>query len=241
MVSLSRLAPIVRVSTPLFAMALNAPTSSSKPAAVAVTAYIRRTWQTLTRSHRNLAAAAVDSKSPPLPDGRWPVYVAPNEDIERLESRLRVEMSPADFDRIILKPLPREPGAIRVHGLLYLPRPYVVPGGRFNEMYAGGLQTSTHRSGDQWDAPFGWAPLEWIAVQGMRRYGYDADADRVSKRFTSLVEDMFRKHGTILEKYDVVNRNTDPAGELRFGYTTDEAGFGWTNAVYTALLDGERR
>jgi len=46
---------------------------------------------------------------------------------------------------------------------------------------AGGLQTSTHRTGDQWDAPFGWAPLQWIAVEGMRRYGYRADAERIEE------------------------------------------------------------
>src|SRR5262249_17304533 len=45
----------------------------------------------------------------------------------------------------------------------------------------GGLRTSTNRSGDQWDAPFGWAPLEWIAVEGLRRYGYTEDANRIAR------------------------------------------------------------
>src|SRR5215470_4239665 len=36
----------------------------------------------------------------------------------------------------------------------------------------GGLQTSTSQTGNQWDAPFGWAPLQIIAVKGLRRYGY---------------------------------------------------------------------
>src|SRR5262249_39918916 len=44
----------------------------------------------------------------------------------------------------------------------------------------GGLQTSTFNSGDQWDAPFGWAPLQWIAVEGLRRYGFNDDAKRIS-------------------------------------------------------------
>ena len=485
--------------------------------------YVQRTWRQLTRSHKNLALAAVDPKFKPLPDGRWPVYVPPAEDIGRLQSSLREQMSPADFDKIALRPLPADLLAIRRPGLLYLPASYVVPGGRFNEMYGwdsffiqmgllrdgevvlakdmadnvlyeirnygkilnanrayyltrsqppfltemllavyrrthdrsylenavdaiekyyrfwntephltpqtglsryfdtgegpapevvaseldkhgrsdyerirdyfrahnpvdfdvteaydrakdqltpffykndrsmresgfdpssrfgafgaetinfnpvclnsllylmeietaeimdilgqtnlagtwraraeararavnrlmwdgseglyfdydfvhqrvrrypflttfyplwaglaskeqaarvvgnlklferpGGLQTSTHRSGDQWDAPFGWAPLEWIAVQGLRRYGYQQDADRISKKFISLVQDVFDRKGTMLEKYDVVNRRADPASELQFGYTTNEAGFGWTNAVFTALLDGLR-
>ncbi len=102
---------------------------------------------------------------------------------------------------------------------------------------AGGLQTSEFRSGDQWDAPLGWAPLQWIAVQGLRRYGYKADADRIAKRFLTMVEQEFRRHHYLEEKYDVVRRSDDVDGGLRYGYHTNEAGFGWTNAVFTALLD----
>jgi len=101
----------------------------------------------------------------------------------------------------------------------------------------GGLQTSAYQSGDQWDAPFGWAPLQWIAVEGLRRYGYNRDADRVSLEFLSLVLQEYRKHGAILEKYDVVRRASDLTGEIHFGYRSNEAGFGWTNAVFMALLD----
>jgi len=101
----------------------------------------------------------------------------------------------------------------------------------------GGLETSTNQSGSQWDAPFGWAPLELIAVDGLRRYGYNRDADRISKEFLSLVLDQYRKTGTIVEKYDVVSRTTELQGEIQFGYRTNEAGFGWTNAAFTALLD----
>jgi len=102
---------------------------------------------------------------------------------------------------------------------------------------AGGLQASEFRSGDQWDAPFGWAPLQWIAVQGLRRYGYDQDAERISKRFLTLVQDEYVQHGNLEEKYDVVRRSDDVKGGLRYGYRSNEAGFGWTNAVFTALLD----
>jgi alpha,alpha-trehalase len=102
---------------------------------------------------------------------------------------------------------------------------------------AGGLQTSGYQSGDQWDAPFGWAPLQWIAVQGLRRYGYGDAADRISKRFWSMVQQEFVRHGTIVEKYDVVRRAAEVGRRLRFGYRSNEAGFGWTNAVFTALYD----
>jgi alpha,alpha-trehalase len=102
---------------------------------------------------------------------------------------------------------------------------------------AGGLQTSTSQTGDQWDAPFGWAPLQWIAVQGLRRYGYQADADRISKRFLTMVASEFDKHGAIMEKYDMVQARPDFGHEILFGYRTNEAGFGWTNSVYAALFD----
>jgi alpha,alpha-trehalase len=101
----------------------------------------------------------------------------------------------------------------------------------------GGLQTSTKRSGDQWDAPFGWAPTEWIAVQGLRRYGYNAEADRISHKFLSMIEQQYERTGTIVEKYDVARRSIELSREIHFGYSTDEVGFGWTNAVFESLSD----
>ena len=481
--------------------------------------YIRKMWAVLTRSNRNLAIAAVDPKFKPLPNGRWPVYVPANGDARSIEGELRREMAAGDFEKIALRKLPTDPATITEQGLLYLPRPYVVPGGRFNEMYGwdsyfiqlgllrdndvalakdmadnflfeirnygkilnanrtyyltrsqppfltqmllgvfernkdrkwlsdampavesyyrfwtsaphltpetglsryydlgegpapesvsaerdaqglthydrvkeyyltnkvdaydvseffdakrniltdlfykgdrsmresgfdpsnrfgpfsvdiihydpvclnsllyvmelqtaeilkildkngeaavwrdraskrageidglmwdaqdglyydynfahkvvrrypflttfyplwvglasqaqaaaveknlpkferpGGLTTSTYESGNQWDLPFGWAPLEMIAVEGLRRYGFNADADRISEEFLSLVRDEYRKVGFIVEKYDVVRRSVD-SGSIRFGYQSNQAGFGWTNAVYTRLLD----
>src|SRR5437660_6981827 len=61
----------------------------------------------------------------------------------------------------------------------------------------GGVLTSTQTTGSQWDAPYGWAPLQLMAVDGLRRYGYDADADRLATKFVSLVVDDFDAHGTI--------------------------------------------
>lgn len=480
--------------------------------------YIQRTWRVLTRTHAGLYAAADDPKSPPLADGRRAVYVAREENPAEISDRLQTQMPPADFQKIELLTLPAEPDEIRTHGLLYLPEPWVVPGGRFNEMYGwdsffiqmgllrdgqislaknladnalyevryygkvlnanrtyyltrsqppflaamvlavyrrtrdrqwlenslpaleqyysfwtapphftpetglaryfdtgsgpspevlsseknadgvddydlirdyyrthqvtdydvseyydrvhdrltplfykgdrsmresgfdpsnrfgpfsvdiihcnsvclnsllclmetqigeirvllghpegvwkqraieraarinelmwdataglyfdyefvhrrrrsypflttfypllagiatqeqaaavvgnlprferpGGLQTSEVRSGDQWDAPFGWAPLQWIAVEGLRRYGYNSDANRITDAFLSMVVQEYRKTGDLEEKYDVVQRSADVAAGLHYGYHSNEAGFGWTNAAFTALLD----
>jgi alpha,alpha-trehalase len=101
----------------------------------------------------------------------------------------------------------------------------------------GGLQTSTNVSGNQWDAPFAWAPLEMIAVQGLRRYGYRTEADRITGEFLSLVLNQYRESGIIVEKYDAVRRTSRVSGNIHFGYSSNEAGFGWTNAAFTALLD----
>jgi alpha,alpha-trehalase len=101
----------------------------------------------------------------------------------------------------------------------------------------GGLQTSTYASGNQWDAPFGWAPIEMIAVEGLRRYGYDAEANRITREFLSLVLEQYQQSGIIVEKYDVVRRTSRVSGDIHFGYSSNEAGFGWTNGAFTRLLD----
>ncbi len=482
--------------------------------------YIKATWRGLTRTHKDLATAAADPKLSTLADGRWPVYIARDENLRQISAQLRREMGPDEFKKIHMRVLPEDPSTLRDHGLLYLPHSYVVPGGRFNEMYGwdsffievgllrdgqidlakdmvqnalyevraygkvlnanrtyyltrsqppfltqmvtavyrrtrdrqwleaalpeieryylywtsephltpetglsryydpgigpapevlasehdksgrtdydlireyfrshhvpdydvsqyydassdqltdlfytgdrsmresgfdpsgrfgpfsidiihynpvclnsllylteeqtaeifkilgretdasayrkraqeraarinqlmwdsheglyydydfvhgkmrrypylttfyplwagiagrdqaervaqnirlfeqpGGLQTSTTRTGDQWDAPFAWAPLEWIAIEGLRRCGYEADALRIAQSYRSMIEEEFERTGNIEEKYDVVRRRADVSRTLRYGYRTNEAGFGWTNSVFTALLD----
>jgi len=101
----------------------------------------------------------------------------------------------------------------------------------------GGIVTSVRVSGSQWDAPFGWAPLQLLAVDGLRRYGFSADADRVARAFLSMLADDLRRRGTLVEKYDVTLRTSAIAGALRFGYLTNEVGFGWTNGVALVLLN----
>ena len=101
----------------------------------------------------------------------------------------------------------------------------------------GGLQTSTYQSGNQWDSPFGWAPLQMIAVEGLRRYGFQDEADRITMKWLSLVQQQFRARGTIVEKYDVVTRGSNVSSNIHFGYSSNEIGFGWTNSVFTTLYD----
>lgn len=101
----------------------------------------------------------------------------------------------------------------------------------------GGLVTSLVTSGNQWDSPFGWAPLQLVAVEGMRRYGYNGEADRVTMAFLSLVLQEYRKTGTIVEKYDVIRRSAQVSEGIAFGYSTNEIGFGWTNAAFLKMYD----
>src|SRR5262245_60231741 len=104
----------------------------------------------------------------------------------------------------------------------------------------GGLLTSTEITGNQWDAPFGWAPLQMIAVAGLRRYGFHEDANRIAAKFVSLVAKELDEHGTIVEKYDVRRRESDVAADIRFGYSENQVGFGWTNGAVLDLLAGMR-
>src|SRR5262249_14524261 len=101
----------------------------------------------------------------------------------------------------------------------------------------GGVVTSDNVSGSQWDAPFGWAPLQLFAVRGLARAGYPDDAARIARAFVSvLVEDLERR-GALVEKYDVERRTSaDVAAALAYGYPTNEVGFGWTNGVALELL-----
>src|SRR3954470_1250655 len=100
-----------------------------------VRAYIKRTWTTLTRSPRDLARAAPDPKMHRGADAIWPVYIAADENRSAIQKQLAATLTPADLRHLDLRVLPSRAADVKEHGLLYLPHAYVVPGGRFNEMY----------------------------------------------------------------------------------------------------------
>ncbi len=99
----------------------------------------------------------------------------------------------------------------------------------------GGIVMSMVNTGAQWDAPYGWAPIQLIAIEGLRRYGNEAEANGISLQFLSMVLDNFRRDGTLYEKYDVGNRTS--ATSIQVGYKTNVVGFGWTNGVFLALYN----
>lgn len=102
---------------------------------------------------------------------------------------------------------------------------------RFRE--AGGVSTTLTDSGQQWDHPMGWAPLHWMTVRGLDRYGHEDLARDVAGRWLDLNRDSFRETGVMSEKYDVVHTTrASDAGEYPL-----QDGFGWTNGVAVGLLD----
>ena len=100
----------------------------------------------------------------------------------------------------------------------------------------GGIPMSVEESGAQWDLPYGWGNIEMVVIDGLRSYGFNADADRVSYEFLSTVAENFRRDGNIREKYNVVSRSSEAHVEL--GYEMNVVGFGWTNAAFLELLHG---
>jgi alpha,alpha-trehalase len=98
----------------------------------------------------------------------------------------------------------------------------------------GGLVMSPYETGGQWDFPYAWAPNQLLSDEGMRRYGFNEVADRVSYKFLSAVAENFRRDGTIREKYNAVTRSSETA--VTAGYHINIVGFGWTNAAFLNLL-----
>lgn len=95
----------------------------------------------------------------------------------------------------------------------------------------GGLVATNRSTGQQWDSPNGWAPLQWIAVSGLCEYGEDTLAQTIAQRWLNTVSRVYSETGKLLEKYDVTRRRPGGGGEYPL-----QDGFGWTNGVTDAML-----
>lgn len=95
----------------------------------------------------------------------------------------------------------------------------------------GGLVTTTINSGQQWDSPNGWAPLQWIGFEAFLNYGRKDLAMELAKRWTSLNEKVYAETGKMMEKYNVEDLSLKAGG----GEYPVQDGFGWTNGVYLAM------
>ncbi len=96
----------------------------------------------------------------------------------------------------------------------------------------GGFVTTLMNTGQQWDAPNGWAPLEWLAMEGVRRYGRADVADLARGRWLTLNRRVYRQTGKMTEKYDVMDIQRKAGG----GEYPNQDGFGWSNGVALALI-----
>jgi alpha,alpha-trehalase len=94
-----------------------------------------------------------------------------------------------------------------------------------------GLATTTITTGQQWDAPNGWAPLQWIAIQGLGNYGHAELAHAIAQRWIRENLAVYRTTGRLVEKYDVSGDEAARGGEYPL-----QDGFGWTNGVLRKLL-----
>jgi alpha,alpha-trehalase len=92
----------------------------------------------------------------------------------------------------------------------------------------GGLVTTIYHTSQQWDAPNGWAPLQYLAVKGLLDYGYNELAKTVAERWMSVNETVYANTGKMLEKYNVEDIHLPSGG----GEYPTQDGFGWSNGVY---------
>ena len=100
-----------------------------------------------------------------------------------------------------------------------------------NLLENGGIMATTVDNGQQWDAPNGWAPLNWTAIIALRNYGFDELADEIKSRWMHSAETVYARDKKLIEKYNVASDSRVGGG----GEYPLQDGFGWTNGVYVAL------
>jgi alpha,alpha-trehalase len=97
----------------------------------------------------------------------------------------------------------------------------------------GGLVSTLRFTGQQWDAPNGWAPLQWVAVKGLLNYGYTEEAREIMQRWLTLNERVYKETGKMMEKYNVQDITLPSGG----GEYPTQDGFGWSNGVVLGFRD----
>ncbi|NQU82433.1 MAG: alpha,alpha-trehalase TreF [Parcubacteria group bacterium] len=94
-----------------------------------------------------------------------------------------------------------------------------------------GLVTTLTKTGQQWDYPNGWAPLQWISIKGLENYHFNTLAKESAERWIKGNIDWYKKTGKLVEKYNVVTGIEGQGGEY-----PGQDGFGWTNGVLQKLM-----
>ena len=96
----------------------------------------------------------------------------------------------------------------------------------------GGVTTTLNDTHQQWDAPNGWAPLQWITIKGLRNYQQDELAATITQRWVNVNLHVYKSTGKMVEKYNVYDMELEAGG----GEYPVQDGFGWTNGVLLKLL-----
>jgi alpha,alpha-trehalase len=100
-----------------------------------------------------------------------------------------------------------------------------------NFLKSGGLLTTTSVTGQQWDSPNGWAPLQWIGYKGLLNYSFCDLAAQIKSNWINLNQKVYYQTGKMTEKYNVSDQNIMAGG----GEYPNQDGFGWTNGVFLAM------
>lgn len=98
---------------------------------------------------------------------------------------------------------------------------------------SGGLITTLQRSGQQWDSPNAWAPLQYISIEGLNNYHQDTLARSIVTRWVQNNINVFNSTGKLMEKYNVIDTGIKAGG----GEYPLQDGFGWTNGILLNLLN----
>ena len=96
----------------------------------------------------------------------------------------------------------------------------------------GGLVTSLENTGQQWDSPNGWPPLQWVAIAGLRKYGHKKLAKEIARRWLNSGRKVYAETGKVVEKYNVVDTTLQAGG----GEYPNQDGFGWSNGVFARII-----
>ena len=101
-----------------------------------------------------------------------------------------------------------------------------------NLFHDGGFTTTVYSTGEQWDAPNGWAPLQWMTIIGLENYYFNDEAKDAAEKWIKLNTSVYERTGKLMEKYNVMDTHLDAGG----GEYPSQDGFGWTNGVLLALM-----
>ncbi|MCR4459296.1 alpha,alpha-trehalase [Pseudescherichia sp. L3] len=97
----------------------------------------------------------------------------------------------------------------------------------------GGMMATEYETGEQWDKPNGWAPLQWMAIQGFKLYGNDELGDQIAHSWLNTVNGFYQQHHKLIEKYHIASGTPREGGGGEYPL---QDGFGWSNGVIRRLI-----